>query len=258
MNTLSIKILLISVIIISLWLIASMLLTLQSNNLIFQNSISRVQIPKGNYKEEFIQSNGNNIGIRIIEATLPSDKYILYTHGNTGRLENFISELSKKGTVYSPTYPGYAESEGAPSQQGTLDAAINTYDYMVEVKGIPENKIIIVGQSLGGSVAAFVASKKPNANKLVLINTFASVQSMCWKSYSILCVFSNGIFNTAQYAQDIRLDVVHFGYTGDQTIPYDETLKLSKYFKSAKTYKMITLDKYSHTRPNWDVVLPLI
>jgi uncharacterized protein len=119
----------------------------------------------------------------------------------------------------SPAYPGYHESEGSPSVDNVYQTAVDTYDWLVNVKKIPENKIIIFGHSLGGSPAVYLASKKPKANKLVLINTFSSVQSMCSRQASFLCAFTGAIFNTAKNAENVTIAVIQFGYVGDTTIP---------------------------------------
>ncbi len=256
-----IKILITVIVLILIWLLASLYLTSQSDQLIFQNKLSWASIPdEGSYTQEYIRGiDGDNINIRIYPAlNTDSNKTVLYLHGNAGRLVNFFPELRKIGQVYSPAYPGFNESEGQPNQEKSFDAAIKAYDYLVNIKKIPESNIIIFGHSLGGSVATYLASQKPNTGKLVLLNTFSSMQSMCFRNYSILCSFTNDIFNSAKYAEKVKTDVLHFGYEKDQTTPFEETLKLAPYFKSAKSYKQVKLYEYSHSFPEWKEITPLI
>ena len=87
-------------------------------------------------------------------------------------------------------------------------------------KGFPENKITILGHSLGGSSAIYLASQKPQTKQLVLINTFSSIQSLCFPQYSILCVFNGSVFNSAEQAKEVLLPVRHFAYSGDLDIPF--------------------------------------
>jgi predicted esterase len=256
-----IKILIVLSILFTAWLLSSLYLMSQSNSLIFQNKVSWTSIPNnGSYTEEFIKGGENNsINVRHYNSTnTTSEKVILYTHGNAGRLVNFFPELQKIGQVYSPAYPGYSESEGNPSQEASFDAAIRTYDYLVNVKKVPESNIILFGHSLGGSIATYLASQRPNASKLVLLNTFSSMQSMCFSKYTVLCAFTNDVFNSANFAKNVKMDVLHFGYDKDQTVPYEETAKLAKYFTSAKSYKQVTLTDFHHSYPDWKVVLPLL
>ncbi|MGL4758074.1 MAG: alpha/beta fold hydrolase [Patescibacteria group bacterium] len=247
------------VLFLALWILSSIVLTLQSNNIVFQPQNSRTSLPKGDYDQQFIKSGKNNIGIRIYPSKSESSKKIyLYMHGNAGRLENFIENLTNEGKVISPAYPGYSESEGNVSQESAFLTAIDTYNYLTNTLQIPTENIIVVGHSLGGSIATYLASQKNSVSKLILINTFSSIQSMCWNNYGILCVFSNGIFNSAQYAKNVKADVIQFGYSDDKTIPYEETEKLSKYFNSAKSYSKIKMEQYGHSYPDWMIIKPYL
>jgi uncharacterized protein len=256
-----IKLLIVLAILITVWLLSSLYLISQTTNLVFQNKISWASVPNnGSYIEEFIKgSDNNNINVRKYKSlSSNSDRVVLYMHGNAGRLVHFFPQLQTLGDVYSPAYPGYSESEGTPSQQASFDAAIRTYDYLVNTKKIPESKIVIFGHSLGGSVATYLASQRPNVGKLILINTFSSMQSMCNSKYSILCVFTGDLFNSANYAKEVKTDVLHFGYDKDKTVPFEETTKLTKYFTNTRSYKQVTLTEFNHAHPDWKVVLPLI
>jgi pimeloyl-ACP methyl ester carboxylesterase len=250
---------LIVIVIICTWLLASIYLRSQSDNFVFQSQLSGHSTVDNSYNLTFVQGDdGNNIAIRkypYLGQNLTSEKTILFFHGNAGRLANFFPELNKIGTVYSPSYPGFHESEGKPSMKGSYDAAIKSYDYLVNTLKIPEDKIIIMGHSLGGSVATYLAANRNKAAKLVLINTFASVQSMCYRQYSILCIFSKDIFNSAENAKFVVQPVVQFAYNQDKTVPYDESIKLNTYFTKSQSNKFITMDKFTHTFPDWDKIL---
>jgi len=182
----------------------------------------------------------------------------LYLHGNTGRLAYFFPELIKKANILSPAYPGYHESEGKPSVDSVYETAFLAYEWLVHKKGFPENKITTLGHSLGGSPAIYLASKKSQAKQLVLINTFSSIQSLCFRQYSILCVFSGSVFNSAEQAKKVLLPVRHFAYCGDLDIPFEENQKLFQFFTKSKDKKFFVLDGYTHAYSNFDQILPEI
>lgn len=237
-----------------LWLIASIYLTMSAPGLIFNNQVSWSPVPQYNYRLDFIKSKKNeNISLWTFENP-NTDQYILYLHGNAGRLANFFPELSSKGTIVSPAYPGYHESEGKPSVQNTYEAAELTYDYLVNVKGVKEDKITIFGHSMGGSPAVYLASKKPRAKKLILVNTFSSVQSMCFRQYSILCAFSGNIFNSASNAEKVTIPVRQFAYKNDTTVPFEEGKTLFTYFKNSSDKKFTEMDKFTHSYPDFDLI----
>ncbi|MEA5573666.1 alpha/beta hydrolase [Calothrix sp. UHCC 0171] len=242
---------------ILIWLLASLYLTLQAPNLIFKNKISWASIPYSpylNYKLNWEKTtSGQNFSIWEI-PNAQSDEYLIYYHGNEGRLLHFLPEMYKKYSIISPAYPGFSESEGKPSPEATYDAALKTYDWLIK-KGIPENKITILGHSMGGAPATYVASQKSQAKKLILINTFSSLQSMCYREYYILCIFSDHIFNSANYAKNVTIPVRQFAYKNDDTVPFDEGKKLYEVFEKSNDKKFFELDNYSHAYPDFNKIM---
>ena len=244
------------VLVLLFWLSASWYLLGQSTKLIFNTSVSWAPVPQYNYSLSFLQTKaGMDFSVWTFENK-SSDKYFLYLHGNAGRLPNLMKELNKSGNVISPAYPGYHESESGATPENTYESADLTYQHMVRDLKIPENKITIVGHSMGGSPAVYVASKHNKAGKLVVINTFSSIQSMCFKQYLVFCVFAGGVFNSAENAKNVEIPVRQFAYRGDQTVPFDEGQKLYTYFGKSNDKKFIEMDKQTHSFPDWDKIRP--
>lgn len=241
--------------ILAFWLLASFYLAGQAGSLVFDNKVSWNSIPPYfNSKKEFIRlPNGLNMETLTFENP-QSDEYVIYFHGNAGRLLQFIPELSKRANVISPAYPGYHASEGSPSVENTYQTAVTTYENLVK-KGIPENKITILGHSMGGAPAVYLASLKPNAKKLILVNTFSSVQSMCVSQYSIFCAFTGNIFNSAKNAENVKIPVRQFGYQFDTTVPFVESEKLFASFTSSQDKQFFKLTDFTHSFPDFDKIL---
>lgn len=232
-------------VLIIIWLVFSAFLYTQSKSLIFNNKVSWAPVPAYGYELSFVRNKEDQNVSMWYFPNPATDKVILYLHGNAGRIADYFEPLKQYGSVLSPSYPGYHESEGDPTPENVYETAVLAYDYLVNTKKIPENKIIILGHSMGGSPATYLASQKPGANKLVLINTFSSVQSMCYRQYTIFCVFAGDIFNSAQHAQKVTIPVRQFVYNGDLTVPAEEGKKLFTYFKNDDK-KLVELDQYTH------------
>lgn len=241
---------------IILFVLASLLLASQATSIIFNNQISWSSMPRnGGYELSYIKnSKGRKISIWNFPS-LVSTKVVLYLHGNAGRLQHFFPYLRQIGEVYSPAYPGYSESEGQPNIEDTLETATLTYDYLVNVKKIKEENIVIFGHSLGGSPATYLAKERPKASKLVLVNTFASMQSLCVRNYSILCGFTSNIFNTKKYAKDVTIPVRQFGYKNDSTVPYEESKILFDAFGKSTDKKFTELEDFTHADPDFSQIL---
>ncbi len=224
---------------------------------LFDNKVSWASVPAYGYNLEFI-TNKDKQNISLWEFSNPkSDEAMLYLHGNSGRINDFIPPLYfAAGNVYTIAYPGYSESEGSPTPDNVLESAQLAYNKIIE-KGYPESKITILGHSMGGAPATYIASKNPNAKKLVLINTFSSVQSMCMRQLSILCVFTSRIFPTMDYAKDVIIPVRQFAYKNDLTVPFQEGEKLFESFVNVKNNdkKFIEMFKNTHTYPEWELIV---
>ena len=111
---------------------------------------------------------------------------LLWCHGNAGniinRLENLV-ELYKHGfSVFLFDYRGYGRSQGRPTEEGLYQDAMAAYAYLSESRRVAPERLVIFGRSLGGAVAAEVASQRPPAG-LVLESVFPSVEALAKHHY---------------------------------------------------------------------------
>jgi acetyl esterase/lipase len=243
-------------------LLANLAIFIQRDSFIFQNEISKsVAFPDPSYVPTFRRLEKANTTYSLWELSkksesgLEEEKAIIYLHGNSGRVLNIIAGLNTSNySVYSPAYPGFNESQGSPSMDNVYETALNTYDYLVNDKKIKESNIIIFGHGLGGSVATHLASLKPKASKLVIINTFSSMQSLCYNQYKILCGLEYFYFNTAVDAQKIEIPVRQFALKDDEVIPYSEGQKLFTYFNKSNDKTFTDLNKYNHNFLDFSII----
>jgi fermentation-respiration switch protein FrsA (DUF1100 family) len=111
----------------------------------------------------------------------PTRPVLLWCHGNAGnvshRLEN-IRQLYQRGiSVMIFDYRGYGQSTGEPSEAGLYQDALASYDYLIQQRRIPPERLIIFGRSLGSSVAGEVAAHRSSAG-LMVEGSFPSIQAM--------------------------------------------------------------------------------
>ena len=105
---------------------------------------------------------------------------ILLCHGNAGnishRLDTCAALLATGASVFVFDYRGYGKSEGRPSEEGTYLDAQAAYQWLRQ-KGFAGTNIIAFGESLGGGIAAELATREP-VGGLVLASTFTSIPDM--------------------------------------------------------------------------------
>lgn len=102
---------------------------------------------------------------------------ILYSHGNAEDLSTVryrLEALRHMGyAVLGYDYEGYGTSQGTPSEAAAYRDIDAAYEYLTREQGIPGDRVIAYGWSLGGAVAADLAARKPLAG-LILESTFVS------------------------------------------------------------------------------------
>ncbi len=131
-------------------------------------------------------------GVRLHGWYLPhpgARRVLLYFHGNAGNISHrqaSIEVFHRLGlSVLILDYRGYGHSGGRPSEQGLYHDARAAWDHLVRERGMGPDRIILFGRSLGGAVAAQLASKvEPGA--LILESTFSSARDLVREIYPVL------------------------------------------------------------------------
>jgi uncharacterized protein len=172
---------------------------------------------------------------------------IFYLHGNAGSLSSW-GQLAKTYTdlhydVFMLDYRGYGKSEGSiDGQQQLFEDIQTTYDLLI--KRYSENKIIILGYSIGTGLAAKVAATN-NPKLLILQAPYFSLIDMMRHTYPIIPTFILKYkFQTGDYIKDCKAPVVIFHGNQDEVIYYGSSLKLKAEFKRQDT--LITLNGQGH------------
>ena len=66
-------------------------------------------------------------------------------------------------------YRGFGRSTGSPDLRGIHCDGLAALDYLLTLPGIDVNRIALLGQSIGGSVATYVAATSPQRDKVKLL-----------------------------------------------------------------------------------------
>jgi hypothetical protein len=122
--------------------------------------------------------SANGARIAALYRNHPEAKYtILYSHGNAEDLgwnRDLLEEYHQRGfNVLGYDYQGYGLSEGRASEHKAYEDEEAAYRYLVEERKIAPERIISVGQSLGGAIAIDLASKH-KLGGLIVQSSFTS------------------------------------------------------------------------------------
>ncbi len=154
-----------------------------------------------------------------------SQHVLLYFHGNAGNISHrrdSIEIFHRLGlNVFIIDYRGYGKSQHKPSEQGLYQDATAAWDFLTAEKGYTSQQIIIFGRSLGGTIAAKLASGV-QARGLILESTFSSARDFANVVFPILArlVLIRFDFNTVESIQQVNAPVLVLHSPEDEIMPF--------------------------------------
>jgi len=155
-----------------------------------------------------------------------SQQFLLFFHGNAGNISDrgwSIELFHRLGlNVFIVEYRGYGKSQGKPGEQGLYQDAAASWRYLTEEKGIASDQILIFGRSLGGAVAAKLASEV-QARGLMLESTLSSARDFARTAFPVLSrlVILRHDFNTTENIRRVNYPVLVLHSPDDDLIPFD-------------------------------------
>jgi len=150
----------------------------------------------------------------------PSAKHtLLYLHGNyedLGSLGDYIPGFVKAGyAVFAFDYRHYGLSGGTPDEANLHADTQLAYDYLRTQLGVPADRIVVFGYSLGGGPAVELARKQPVAG-VVLQGAFVSA----YRVMTRIPVFPGDKFENLRKLPQLRCPVMVIHGTADATVPF--------------------------------------
>ena len=100
-------------------------------------------------------------------------RWLLICHGNagnlseSGRAEHYAGLRALGVGLVAFDYRGYGESEGSPDERGVYLDAVAAYRYLRDTLGVPAERIVLFGHSLGSAVAVELATREPAAGLIL-------------------------------------------------------------------------------------------
>lgn len=116
---------------------------------------------------------------------------LLFLHGNGGNISHRLDSIRlfhEAGlSVLIPDYRGYGASSGRPGERGTYLDAEAAWHHLVDALGVEPERVVIYGESLGGAIASWLASRV-RCGALLITAGFTSVEDMGRHYYPYLPV----------------------------------------------------------------------
>ncbi len=178
-------------------------------------------------------------------------RVLLYFHGNASsllaqiELQNLL--LSEGWDFVGIHYRGYPGSSGVPGERGLHEDAAAAWRWVTRELGAAATRVAIHGRSLGGGVAAKLASEE-EAGALVLESTFTSIIDLAKEHYPFLPMgwLLDHRFMTRELASEVRCPVLVAHGSADSIIGVQHAKELARLFQ-ANAY--IEVPRVDHNDP---------
>lgn len=211
------------------------------SRLIFQAGRSRSRLPAA---EKGLFQLTTNDGIRLDARAFAHDggtpHWILFCPpaGRTihGPIRRHLKTLHGAGyNVLAFDYRGFGRNEGTPSEAGVYEDALTAYHHLTKNLGVPPERIILAGRSLGSAVAIELATRVPSAG-LFLLSAIDSVPAAASRFYfwAPISLLATQRFDSIAKAPHIAIPVLQVHAPGDFLIPVDAARALFRQFPGRK------------------------
>jgi pimeloyl-ACP methyl ester carboxylesterase len=153
---------------------------------------------------------------------------VLYFGGNGEDVLHTASTASAidARAVVVVNYRGYGGSTGEPGQRALYADGLAIYDYAIK-RGVPPERIVVMGRSLGSGVASMLAGARP-VRAAVLITPFDSLASVAAGHYPFLPVrlLLRHPFPSMDWAQRATAPALILAADHDTVVPASHARKL--------------------------------
>jgi hypothetical protein len=195
-------------------------------------------------------------GVTLSAWTIPaagdrlSDWWLLICHGNLGNIgfaprPAFYARLRDVGiNLLAFDYRGFGDSTGSPDEQGLYADATASYDYLTRTRGVPPERLVIFGHSLGSGVAIELVSRVPAAG-LIVEGAFTSIVDRAQELYPMfpVAIIASQRFPSLDRIQTIDTPKLFLHSPDDAIIPYAHGRRL---FEAARPPRRLVNVKGGH------------
>lgn len=137
------------------------------------------------YEEVFFRSkDGTQLGGWFLPAVGEAKGTVIHFHGNAQNMSahfGFVSWLPAQGfNLFVFDYRGYGTSAGKATREGVHEDSLAALDYIAARPGIDHNRLLVLGQSLGGAnaIAAVGSRPHPGIRAVVIESAFSSYREI--------------------------------------------------------------------------------
>ena len=213
-------------------------LKLHESELVFATERSRLyltkELPADAERVSIAAAGGAELAGLVFHSETANDTgyWILQLHGNADsafspwQLRHCQALRLAGFGVMDIDYRGFGMSPGMASEAGMYEDAEAAYKALLR-RGVPPNRVILFGHSLGSAPAVLLATRHLAA-ALVLFGAFTSIPDAAADRYPFLPVrYAASVqFDSLARIRDVHMPVIITHSRADTLVPYSHALRL--------------------------------
>jgi fermentation-respiration switch protein FrsA (DUF1100 family) len=232
---------------ISIYLLLALLIYLFQDRMVFLSNLPgrALEASPGdislNYQDVSLTTSDNErLHGWYVPATNPRG-VLLFFHGNAGNISHRLDSIrifhELDLDILIIDYRGYGQSTGKATEQGTYLDAQAAWDYLVDTRGIPADRIIVFGRSLGGAIGAWLGVQNTPA-AVIIESSFSSGVDIARRLYPFLPVhlLTRLKYPVADYASQLNCPVLVVHSRHDEIIPFSMGQAIYAAVQQEKTF----------------------
>lgn len=200
---------------------------------------------------QFANRSGRSIHAVVLGPVETAKRVMLYIIGRDGDIATRASLLERLVNdetavlIYEPT--GYGATGGRATLPAVCNDALDAYDFCVTLAA--GRNVVVFGESLGGSVAAWLSTRRPLCG-IIVKSTFASFRRIVKELCPLLRLYPRALFpsepdlHTAGNLADQEAPVLVIHGKADNMINYRHALKL--HARLGDKSKLVSLPESRH------------
>ena len=196
----------------------------------------------------FESSNGNKLNGWVLKPkNISPVATLLHFHGNAGnvlRQHRAISPLINYGfQIFTFDYSGFGFSQGKATIENVLLDAHSALTYVKNRPDLQNTKLVIYGQSLGGNLAAVVASQRQNEiDGLVVEAAFSSHKDIAASRAGIFGrIMVKESYSSSDSIVNFFKPTLFIHSKSDKVVPYELGKKI--YASANEPKQFLTIDR---------------
>jgi uncharacterized protein len=216
----------------------------------------------------FQSKDGTHLSGWFIPAVGAPRGTVIHFHGNAQNMTahfGFVSWLPAQGfNLFVFDYRGYGTSAGTPDRQGVYEDSLAALDYIAARPDIDHNRLLVLGQSLGGANAIVALGSRPMAGirAVAIDSAFASYQEIVRDKIANMPLLSffgtplsrllldNSLSPDAVIAHIAPTPLLIIHGTSDRVVPYAHGKRLFELAHEPKQFWTIEGGDHTETFPN--------